>query len=78
MRRFELKLRESSQKKQRKIAIRNFLHIIRTRAELSYSWQKTESDRKWRGSKLEWTRVNLRWKVGQLKLPNGADQKLVS
>ena len=43
-------------------------------SRLSYSWQKTEKDREWRGSNLEWTRVSLRWKGGQLKLPNGPDQ----
>ena len=37
-----------------------------------------KDDCKWSRSKLEWTRANLRWKGGQLKLPNGPDQKLVS
>ena len=68
----------SGQKKQRKIASRNFHYLIRTRRELPYSWQKAESDCEWRGSRLDGTRVNLRWKGGQLKLPNAPDQKLVS
>ena len=60
------------------IASGNFQYIIRTRVDLSYPWQKTEIDCERRRSKLDWIRVNLRWKRGQLKLPNGPDQKLVS
>ena len=51
---------------------------IRTRVELSYFWQETESNREWTECKFEWTRVNLRWKGGQPKLPIGPDQKLIS
>ena len=60
IRRFELQSRESSQNWQREIAIRNFRYIIRTRVELSHSWQETESNRERKESKFEWTRVNLR------------------
>ena len=52
IRRTELQLRQSSQKKRREIAIRNFQCIIRTRVELTLSWQKTESNREWRKEKL--------------------------
>ena len=45
---------------------------------MPYPWQKTKGDREWGRRKLEWTGWNLPWIGGQLKLPNGSDQKLVS
>ena len=76
MRRFELQSRESSQKLQREFAICIFQYIIRIRVKLYFCWQKTERGREWRRNKLEWNRVNLRCKGGQLKLPNGPNQNL--
>ena len=46
---------------------------IRTRVELSYSWQETEKKSRVEGELTQVPRVNLRWKGGQPKLPNGPD-----
>ena len=44
IRRFELQSRESSPKKQREFAIRNFRDLMRARVELFYLWQETENN----------------------------------
>ena len=66
------KVKNQNLRKRQEIAIRNFSIRNNKRVELSYPENRRIEHRLEKGRLFERNRVNIQWKRGQLKCPNGS------